>query len=80
MEVLQNNRKSARWGLHSMDELMVAKDSWWWKKAMKSLQAAKAKSPVSMLISQLTGAPSRDSQRCVKPWTAESQVKQGVRR
>ncbi len=29
------------------------------------------------LISHLTGAPSRND---IKPWTAESQVKQGVRR
>ncbi len=49
-------------GLHSSDDLLVAKDLWWWKKAMKSVQAAKARSgsyahlPSSPPKSQLTGA------------------------
>ncbi len=37
-------KMSKKWGLHSMDNLLMAKDLWWWKKDMKSVQAAKARS------------------------------------
>ncbi len=53
--------------LYSRDDLLVAKDPCCWKKAMKRVQAAKARSGS---YAQLPTKRRSKSQQCTKHWTA----------
>ncbi len=68
------NKQTNKYGLHPTDDLPVFKDP---KKAIKSVQAARARFGS---YAHLPTNRCSKSRGYVKLWTAESQIKQGVRR
>ncbi len=64
-----------------MDDLTVAGEPWWWKQAMKNAQAAKVR--FGFHAYPPSSSPNKQVLQVATmrmPWTAESQVKHGVRR